>query len=174
MSDHDEGARSAILTFFESEVNSMSLTNRAATTVRVTDADPKSPKLDLSLELITLLARREQYSVKNIASVSTLRGWLEHSPSEGERWLRSAAQDGDLHAMEKLGVRLLTGDGLPKSVEEGVVWLRKSAEMGNSFAMEKLAEDHLDEYEKADSSSDGERCLRSAVQHGHRFRALHL
>ncbi len=152
----------------------MSLTSKAGTTDGVSDADAKFPKLALSLDLIILLARREQYSVKNIVSASRFRGWLEHSPSEGERWLRRAAQAGDLYAMEKLGVRLLTGDGLQKSVEEGVLWLRKSAELGNPFAMEKLAEYELDENETLGSSAEGERWLRSAVERGHRLAVINL
>src|SRR5260370_37781721 len=76
--------------------------------------------------------------------------------------------------MEKLGVRLLTGDGLQKSVEEGVLWLRKSAELGNPFAMEKLAEYELDENETLGASAEGERWLRSAVERGHRLAVINL
>jgi len=121
------------------------------------------------LDSIVLLKRQQKFSVKNIASASTFRGWLESSPSEGERWLRSRARDGDVYAMEKLGRRLLTGNGLPKSIEEGLGWLKKSAELANPFAMEKLAEYELDENDTPGSSAEGERWLRNAVEHGHRF-----
>jgi TPR repeat protein len=76
--------------------------------------------------------------------------------------------------MEKLGLRLLTGDGLPKSVEEGLAWLKKSAELGNPFAMEKLAEYELDENETPDSSAEGERWLRTAVELGYRVAMVEL
>ena len=117
----------------------MTAKNAAAASARNSETGTKSSTLDLGLDFIVLLKRQQKPSVKNIVSPSGFRGWLESSPSEGERWLRSAAQHRDLYAMEKLGRRLLTGDGLPKSIEEGLEWLKKSAELGNPFAMEKLA-----------------------------------
>src|SRR5712671_4393239 len=114
----------------------MALTNTAAAVTKNTEIETKASPLDLGLDSIVLLKRQGKFSVKNIVSPSSFRGWLESSPSEGERWLRGSAQDGDLYAMEKLGLRLLTGDGLAKSIEEGLRWLKKSAELGNPFAME--------------------------------------
>ena len=136
--------------------------------------DTKAPALDLGLDSIVLLKRQGKSSIKNIVSPSSFRGWLESSPSEGERWVRNRAQDGDLYAMEKLGLRLLTGDGLLKSLEEGLAWLKKSAELGNPFAMEKLAEYELDEKETPGSSAEGERWLRNAVERGHRLAMINL
>jgi TPR repeat protein len=126
-----------------------------------------SPTLDLGLDSIVLLKRQGKLSVKRIVSPSSYRGWLERSPSEGEGWLRISAQNGDLYAMEKLGLRLLSGDGLTKSLGEGLEWLKKSAELGNPFAMEKLAEYELDEGETPDSCAEGERWLRAGVEHGY-------
>ena len=152
----------------------MTVTNAAATVARNSGNDTKSSTLDLGLDSIGLLKRQGKFSLKNIASASTFRGWLESSPSEGERWLRNSAQEGDLYAMEKLGLRLLNGDGLPKSVAEGLGWLSKSAELGNPFAMEKLAEYELDENNGSDSRAEGERWLHNAVEHGHRFAIVSL
>ncbi len=152
----------------------MTVTNAAAIVARNPETGAKSSTLDLGLDSIVLLRRQGKFSVKNMASASRFRGWLENSPSEGERWLRNRAQDGDLYAMEGLGQRLLTGEGLPKSVEEGLAWLKKSAELGNPFAMEKLAEYELDENDTRDSSAQGERWLRSAVASGHRLAMLTL
>ncbi len=152
----------------------MTVTNTAATVARSSEPGATAPTLDLALDSLSLLKRQGKFSVKNIASASSFRGWLESSPSEGERWLRSAAQDGDLYAMEKLGRRLLTGDGLPKSIEEGLAWLKRSAELGNPFAMEKLAEYELDENEIPGSSAEGERWLRDAVERGHRLAMVNL
>ncbi len=147
----------------------MTVTKAIAAVARSSEPDAKVLTLDLGLDSIVLLKRQQKFSVKNIASASTFRGWLESSPSEGERWLRSRARDGDVYAMEKLGRRLLTGNGLPKSIEEGLGWLKKSAELANPFAMEKLAEYELDENDTPGSSAEGERWLRNAVEHGHRF-----
>src|SRR5258708_15801074 len=147
----------------------MAVTNAAATVVKNPETDTESSTLDLGLDSIVLLKRQGKFSVKNIVSASTFRGWLESSASEGERWLRNRAQDGDLYAMEKLGLRLLTGDGLPKSREEGLGWLKKSAELANPFAMEKLADYEFDEIETPSSSVEGERWLRPAVERGRRL-----
>lgn len=77
--------------------------------------------------------------------------------------------------MERLGLRLLNGDGLLKSVDEGLAWLKKSAELGNPFAMEKLAEYELDENKtQADSAAEGERLLRNAIEHGNRVAVVAL
>src|SRR6266481_3096880 len=147
----------------------MTVTNAAATVAKDPETDTKSSTLDLGLDSLVHLKRQGQFSVRNIASATTFQGWLESSPIEGERWLRTSAQDGDLYAMEKLGMRLLTGDGLPKSIDEGLDWLEKSAELGNPFAMEKLAEYKFDEGQTRDSSAEGERWLRKAVEHGYRL-----
>jgi len=152
----------------------MTVTNAAATVATDTETRTKSSPLDLGLDSIILLKRQRKFSIKNIVSASSFRGWLESSPSEGELWLRNRAQDGDVYAMEKLGRRLLTGDGLPKSVEEGLVWLKKSAELGNPFAMERLGEYEFDESQTPDSSAEGERWLRNAVQLGNRVAAVNL
>ncbi len=89
----------------------MTVTNTAAT------KGTKSPVLDPSVDSIVLLGRQGKFLVKNIVSPSSFCQWLESSPREGERWLRSAAQDGD-YATEKLGPRLLIGCGLTKPIEE--------------------------------------------------------
>ncbi len=152
----------------------MTVTNAAAKVARNTEIDTRASALDLGLDSIVLLKRQRKSSAKNIVSPSSFRGWLESSPSEGERWLRNRAQEGDLYAMEKLGLRLRTGDGLPKSLEEGLAWLKKSAELGNPFAMEKLAEYEFDENETPGSSAEGERWLRNAVERGNRLAMISL
>ncbi len=152
----------------------MTVTNAAGTVARNSEIGTECSTLDLGLDSIVLLKRQGKLSVKNIVSPSTFRGWLESSAREGERWLRIRAQDGDLYAMEKLGLRLLNGDGLPKSGEEGLGWLRKSAELGNPFAMEKLGEYELDENNASDSCAEGERWLRNAIELGHRLAMVSL
>jgi len=152
----------------------MPVTDTAATSDRDPETSAKPSTLDLGLDSIVLLKKQRKFSVKNLARASSFRGWLESSPVEGERWLRSAAQDGDLYAMEKLGQRLLAGDGLPESIEEGLGWLKKSAELGNPFAMEKLAEYQFDQNETPGSSEEGERWLCTAVERGHRLAMVSL
>src|SRR6266446_4510289 len=123
----------------------MTATSPAVASAKNPETAIKSASIELGLDSIVLLKRQGKFSLKNITSPSRFRGWLESSASEGEGWLRNRAKEGDLYAMEKLGLRLLTGDGLPKSIEEGLVWLKKSAESGNPVAMEKVAEYELDE-----------------------------
>src|SRR6267378_1627807 len=152
----------------------MTAMHQTATSTRNLEPDTKSANLDLALDSINLLRRHRKLSITDLTGASKFRGWLESSSSEGERWLRNRAQDGDLYAMERLGRRLLTGDGLPKSIEEGLEWLKKSAELGSPFAMEKLAEYELDENETPGSSAEGEGWLRTAVEHGHHPAMINL
>ena len=152
----------------------MTAMHQAATCAANPETDTNSTKLDLAMNSMNLLRSHRKLSVTDLTGASKFRGWLESSASEGERWLRNRAQDGDLYAMEKLGMRLLTGDGLPKSLDEGLGWLRKSAELGNPFAMEKLAEYELDENETPGSSAEGERWLRTAVERGYRVATVAL
>ena len=89
----------------------MTVTNTAATVARHTEIDTKASALDFRLHSIVLLKRQGKSSLKNTVSPSSFRGWLESSPSEDERWLRNRAQDSDLYAMQKPGLRLVIGDG---------------------------------------------------------------
>src|SRR5207249_6479228 len=78
-------------------------------TSRATETGTESSTLDLGLDSIILLKRQGKFSVTNIVSPSSFCGRLESSPREGERWLRTTAQDDSLYTMEKLGRRLLIG-----------------------------------------------------------------
>ncbi len=99
----------------------MTAMNAAATVARNTEIDTKASTLDLGLESVVLLKKQGKLSVKNIVSPLS--------------FLRTAAQDSDLNAMEKLGLRLLSGDRLPKLPPErqGVT------ESGNPFVRERLS-----------------------------------
>jgi len=152
----------------------MTTANQHAELRNKVEADTKPLQVSLALDSTIYLKQRWQASPSSIGHPLRFRGWLEGSPSEGERWLRNRAQDGDLYAMEKLGLRLLTGDGLPKSMEEGLGWLKKSAELGNPSAMEKLAEYVLDENQTRHSLAEGERWLHKAIEHGYRLAMVTL
>ncbi|SRR6266487_669780 len=117
----------------------MIVTNAAAAVARNTEIDTKSSTLDFGPELHRSSEKKRGFSVKDIVSPSSFPGWLESSASEGERWLRSAAQDGDLYAMEKPGLRLLSGCCLPKLRPDRQTSLKESTELGNPFAVERLA-----------------------------------
>ncbi len=117
----------------------MTATNAAATVARNTEIDTKASALGLGLDSIVVLKRQGKSSIKNIVSPSSFGGWLESSASEGERWLRSPAQDGDLYAMEKLGLRLLSGSCLPKLRADRQTSLKESTELGNPSVVERLA-----------------------------------
>lgn len=56
-----------------------------------------------------------------------------------EQWLRNAANDGNVFAMQRLGVCLIRGEWIGRDEEEGRRWLTQSAESGNPCAMERLA-----------------------------------
>jgi GAF domain/Sel1 repeat len=52
--------------------------------------------------------------------------------------LRQASLSGDATAQYELAMRLLSGDGLPRSQSDAVTWLVKSAHQGNSSAQYQL------------------------------------
>jgi len=119
-------------------------------TSTATETGTESSTLDLGLDSIILLKRQGKFSVTNIVSPSSFCGRLESSPREGERWLRTPAQDDSLYTMEKLGRRLLIGYALPKSVEDGAfsdqyptqhipnIWTRCSADLQNSWLLQPV------------------------------------
>ena len=74
----------------------MTVTNAAALVLRNPETGTESPTIDFSLDSIVVLKRHGTFSVKNIASAASFRGWLESSPSEGELLLRNRARDGDV------------------------------------------------------------------------------
>src|SRR6267378_2932872 len=98
----------------------MNATNPAAAVGGDTESDIKASTLNLGLDSIALLKKQGIFSAKNIVSPSS--------------FLRTAAQDSDLNAMEKLGLQLLSGDSLPKVCAER----QASTEFGNPFEMERL------------------------------------
>src|SRR5216683_1053705 len=116
----------------------MTVTNAAAKVARNTEIDTRASALDLGLDSIVLLKRQGKSSVKNIVSPSSFRGWLESSPSEGERWLRNHAQDGDLYAMEKLAEYEFDENETHGSSAEGERWLRNAVQRGHRLAMINL------------------------------------
>ena len=52
--------------------------------------------------------------------------------TEGVKWFRKAAEQGNAEGQYNLGVRYLQGEGVAKDATEGVKWLRKAAEQGNT------------------------------------------
>jgi len=103
----------------------MATTNAAATVARNTEIDTRDSTLDLRLDSIVLLGRQGKSSVKDIVSPSS--------------FLRTADQDTHLNAMEKLRLRFLRGDSLPKLRVERQGSLKKSTDLGNPFVIKRLA-----------------------------------
>jgi TPR repeat protein len=103
---------------------------------------------------------------------TTIHGWREHDPAEGEAWLRRSAEEGDVYAMQKLGQRLIEGDGLEPSPEEGMQWLKKSAEHGNPLAMTDLANIYFDMSNGTNTHEEGLMWLNRAIEHGDKFAAV--
>src|SRR5947209_5846882 len=55
--------------------------------------------------------------------------------SDCEDLLRKSAENGNVFAMEQLGIRLRADSAGMSKKREGVSWLRRSAEMGSATAM---------------------------------------
>ena len=56
------------------------------------------------------------------------------------QWQMDRAEKGSDPAQYALGMRYLTGDGVPKDLEKAKKWLRESAKNGNADAKKKLPE----------------------------------
>lgn len=101
-------------------------------------------------------------------------GWLEKTSKCGEEWLIETAERGSCYGMTKLGLRLLTGDGVEQSAQRGLEWLRKAAKAQYLLAMEILAAFLLDSHADWASSIEGEELLREAAELGHLFSRFSL
>lgn len=132
----------------------MTVTNIGTIAARNRKLDVKALTAVPGQNFIALRKRRAKFSDKNIVLPSSLRRLLEDSPSEGEQRHRAAAQDRDLYVMVKLGLRLLTGDCLPKSIEEGIGWPKHSTELRNPFGRTKQAGDQDPTQQKPDMESE--------------------
>jgi TPR repeat protein len=91
---------------------------------------------DPAEQLLRILPR----GADDIRIAPRIRGWRERSATSAEQWLRSMATDGDVYAMERLGERLLIGDGLEQCTEDGMRWLERAADRGSPRAMTYVAE----------------------------------
>ena len=59
---------------------------------------------------------------------------------EAANWLRKAAEQGSVEAMEQLGYCYRFGRGVPEDEAESINWHRKAAELGSARAMEVLSD----------------------------------
>lgn len=139
-----------------------------------TGPSTNASSLDLKLEAAARLRWPGKLVVEDIAVSIPFRGWCERVTTQGEQWLRRSAGEGDWHAMESLGLRLINGDGLPKSPEEGLGWLRKSANRGDPIAMQRMAECMLDDELSSESTKEAEQWLQRAMKHGNSRAAITL
>lgn len=119
-------------------------------------------RLNFGVNLANLFRWSNKLAIEGVAVGSRIRGWREHSPTEGEQWLRRAAENGDFYAMEALGLRLFNA----KAFDEGIAWLTKSSELGNPGAMTHLAECLMDMQAPPDTTAKAERWLRQSIECG--------
>lgn len=112
--------------------------------------------------------------LKSMTDVAHAAGWGELDAGEGERWLRNGADNGDVYAMERLGLRLCTGDGMPVAKDEGLHWLRKAAELGNFVAMIRMADVLLDSNSSQDTRVEAEQWHQRAIAGGYTFAQICL
>ena len=115
----------------------------------------------------TQLAKQRQASqpARDTRTASATReeeedDWVRHwktlklaglGPAELER----EAERGNATAQNDIGVKYITGEGVPQNIERGKAWLRKSAAQGNEIAKTNLAyvEERQREMERAQRSS---------------------
>lgn len=58
--------------------------------------------------------------------------------TEGVKWYRKAAEQGDATAQNRLGVMYAGGQGVAKDDSESLKWYRKAAEHGNASAQTNI------------------------------------
>ncbi len=58
--------------------------------------------------------------------------------SEGLKWFRKAAEQGDADAQLGLAAMYSQGKGVPEDDDEAIKWLRKAAAQGNAQAVRAL------------------------------------
>jgi len=131
----------------------------------------KSPKLPELLDSVSLLQNPSAVTIAELCAseqgqLRSFQGWRENSAAQGERWLRSCAQQGDCYAMEVLGVRLVMGNGVPASMDLGLSWLRRAAAAGSATAMERLSELLFESSDGSSESAESDRWLRKAAALG--------
>ena len=63
---------------------------------------------------------------------------ITKDPSEGARWYRKAAEQGNASAQLRLGTCYANGNGVLKNAEEAAIWYRKAAEQGYASAQFEL------------------------------------
>ncbi len=63
---------------------------------------------------------------------------FRHAPESGFKFVRSAAEEGELEAQVFLGEKLVFGDEIAQDPREGVKWLKSAAKAGNPAAFRLL------------------------------------
>ena len=63
---------------------------------------------------------------------------VTRNDEEAAKWIRKAADQGDPHAQNNLGVMYATGRGLPKDYAEAEKWFRLAADSGDAKGKENL------------------------------------
>lgn len=86
--------------------------------------------------------------------------------TDAHRTLRTAAEGGNLYAMETLGEQLVAETRRERALEEGIGWLRKAAAAGSATAMYTLSLQLLAVSEDESLRTQGYTLLLSAAQHG--------
>ncbi|SRR5258707_11911203 len=108
----------------------MTVTNTAATVARNSHTDSKSCTSDLGLHSIVLLKRQGQVLHQEDCLEFDFSGVARKLSERENDGFEAPLRTADLCVVEKLDLRLLNGDGLPKSAVAGLMWFKKSAELG--------------------------------------------
>lgn len=83
------------------------------------------------------------------------------------QWYRQAAEAGDMHAQNNLGVMYKRGDGIPKDDAAAFDWFRKAAEQGDRIAEWNLARAYQSGLGVPQSFPDSISWARKAAEQGY-------
>ncbi|MFC1678979.1 tetratricopeptide repeat protein, partial [Elusimicrobiota bacterium] len=81
----------------------------------------------------------ESPTVEGLLGAKYIEGdGLERDLAEGVRWLRRAAEHGDLTAIDAVGLAYVNGEGIPRDLKEALRWFRKGALGGYAASQANL------------------------------------
>ena len=118
------------------------------------------------------LRRLQDLAAKNDVAAMILLGgiyWVDgplKNQAETVRWMRPAAEAGNVFAMGRLAISAHYGWGMPQDSAEEQRWLRKAAETGDATSIRNLGDAILNANPNSDDRAEGERWLEKAVAKG--------
>ncbi|RAL21447.1 NACHT domain-containing protein [Thermoflavimicrobium daqui] len=99
---------------------------------------------------------------------------FKNNNKEGEKWLKRAAEAGEVHAMIAMGQYMIEGKYLSRNPEAGVTWLERAASAGSTDAMIQLVKRYFTGNGVKRDWQRGEKWLKRGANTGNEMMMLQL